>query len=72
VAAGPPELPRRVVFQAVWDIERDVMAAAGDDQPEWWVLEGWSADPFHGGTDAKSWVAKWKAQAEAGEEPSWD
>lgn len=71
-AVGPPELPSRVVFLGAFDLERGVLAAADDRQPGWWLLEGYPADPFHGSTDAKSWVAKWKAQVEAGETPSWD
>lgn len=72
-AVGPAELPKRTVIQAgAWDLEHHVMAAAADDQPKWWVFEGFVTDPYHGSTDAKAWAAKWKAQVEAGEKPSWN
>jgi hypothetical protein len=72
-AVGPAEAPRRLAISGgAFDLKRHVFVAADETQPEWWLLEACVVDPFHGSTGASAWVAKWKAQAEAGEEPSWD
>ncbi len=72
-AVGPAVAPKRLaILGNAFDLERQVLLAADDTQPEWWLLEAYVVDPFHGSTDAKAWQAKWKAQAEAGEKPSWN
>lgn len=38
-AAGPPEPPDQVHVLVVFDIARSTLPPAGDEQPEWWLLD---------------------------------
>lgn len=70
-AVGPAEAPSHPEIVGVYDLERAVLAAAGEGQPEWWLFDAEEGDPplF---TGASAWVAKWKAQVERGETPTFD
>ncbi len=48
IAAGPAVPPAQIAVLAVFDLEREVLAADGDDQPEWWLFDGAPVPPEPG------------------------
>jgi len=39
IAAGPATPPAQIALLAVFDLEREVLAAPAADQPEWWLFD---------------------------------
>ena len=65
VATGPAVAPDPVeISTARFDSERQVLLRTGESQPDWWLIEAWTADPFSGGTDAKRTLAEWRAETD--------